>query len=164
MSSTLEQREKLKREYGWLYEALVQLLAEYDPMHLLIMGAPSDEYDIEVDVILLRLNEASSPTIWDRSSMKHLFSVLGQHLLRPIPHPLNTQGNALQNWAKKRGLAGDVGRERHEWTYKAVQLHAKEEAEAALGRGTSSIDCLVDKLHSPLSAGQITSHTHQAKK
>lgn len=57
-----QQRQNLKQEYGWLYEALIQLLAEYDPMNLIVMGAPSDEYDLEVDVILQRLPEASSPS------------------------------------------------------------------------------------------------------
>ncbi len=64
MSSTLEQREKLKREYGSLYKDLTLLLTEYDPMYLMsIPGIPPDEYDYEVDNILLRLNEASSPTL-----------------------------------------------------------------------------------------------------
>jgi hypothetical protein len=63
MSLTPEQqRQNLKQEYGWLYEASIQLLAEYDPMHLIAMGAPRDEYEPEVDVILLRLPEASSPS------------------------------------------------------------------------------------------------------
>ena len=63
MSLTPEQqRQNLKQEYGWLYDALIQLLAEYDPTNLIVMGAPSDEYDLEVDVIFAAIAEASSPS------------------------------------------------------------------------------------------------------
>ena len=57
----MSERESLKQKYGWLYESLTQLLAEYDPMGLVSIGAPYDEYDIEVDRILLRLPETTSP-------------------------------------------------------------------------------------------------------
>lgn len=62
MPSTPEsQRSTLKAKYGWLYKALVKLLAEEDLMGLVKMGAPDDEYEPEVDTFLPRLPEANSP-------------------------------------------------------------------------------------------------------
>ncbi len=63
MSLTSEQRESLKQEYGSFYEALTQFLAEEDLMGLVRIGAPHDEYELEVDVILQRLSEARSPRV-----------------------------------------------------------------------------------------------------
>lgn len=63
MSLTPEQRKSLKQEYGRLYEALTELLAEEDLMGLVRLGAPRDEYELEVDVILQRLSEARSPRV-----------------------------------------------------------------------------------------------------
>ena len=56
------QRSILKQKYGWLYNALVKLLANEDPMYLISMGVPDDEYDIEVNAFLPRLPEANSPS------------------------------------------------------------------------------------------------------
>jgi hypothetical protein len=38
-----------------------RLLREADPIRLIAIGAPDDEYDIEVSTILPRLREAKSP-------------------------------------------------------------------------------------------------------
>ncbi len=40
------------------------LLAEYDPMNLMFEDMPYNEYDREVDEILLRLDEISSPDVF----------------------------------------------------------------------------------------------------
>lgn len=42
-------------------EALEQLLARHDPMGLIEIGLPDDEYRPEAQTILPRLGEASSP-------------------------------------------------------------------------------------------------------
>ena len=42
-------------------EALEQLLARHDPMGLIEIGLPDDEYRPEAQAILPRLREASSP-------------------------------------------------------------------------------------------------------
>lgn len=55
------QRSMLKQQYGWLYRALVKLLADEDPMYLINAGAPADEYEHEAENILLHLPEATSP-------------------------------------------------------------------------------------------------------
>src|SRR5258708_3989371 len=87
MSSASEQRENLKREYGSFYEDLTLLLAEYDPMGLVRGGAPDDEYDIEVYVILLRLNEASSPTMLGQIIYEAFVACFGSAFASPHTQP-----------------------------------------------------------------------------
>ena len=48
----------LKAAYGSLYANVSHLLREADPIGLIAMGAPADEYDPEVSTILPRLREA----------------------------------------------------------------------------------------------------------
>jgi len=55
-----KRRESLKAAYGNLYVAVSDLLRGADPIHLIGMGAPDDEYDPEVGTILPRLVEAAS--------------------------------------------------------------------------------------------------------
>lgn len=57
-----QQRQHLKQKYGKLYDALTRLLAEDDPKGLVTGGAPHNEYEPEVDAILLRLHKADSPS------------------------------------------------------------------------------------------------------
>lgn len=58
--SAQEQKKILRQEYGWFHTSCVEILASSDPLGLVASGAPDDEYDIEVDVILLRMGEATS--------------------------------------------------------------------------------------------------------
>src|ERR1700753_2723735 len=58
-----EQKKILRQKYGWFHTSFVEILASYDPLGLIAGGAPDDEYDIEVDAILLRLEEAKSVDI-----------------------------------------------------------------------------------------------------
>ena len=60
LEMTEEQSEMLRQEYGWFYMSCVEILASYDPLVLVASGAPDDEYDVEVDAILLRMGEATS--------------------------------------------------------------------------------------------------------
>ena len=52
----------LKRAYGQLYVEVSRLVREADPIRLIAIGAPDDEYDVEVGTILPRLREANSPS------------------------------------------------------------------------------------------------------
>jgi len=87
MSPTSEQRKNLKREYGSFYKDLTSLLAEDDPMGLVRGGAPYDEYDIEVDAILLRLNEASSPTLLGQIIYEAFVECFGSTFAPPNTQP-----------------------------------------------------------------------------
>lgn len=55
-----KRRESLKATYGNLYEEVLGLLREADPLRLIAIGAPEDEYSPEVSTILPRLREATS--------------------------------------------------------------------------------------------------------
>ena len=52
--------QSLRAAYGSLYANVSRLLREADPMGLIAMGAPDDEYDPEVSTILPRLREAKA--------------------------------------------------------------------------------------------------------
>ncbi|HLZ63565.1 MAG TPA: hypothetical protein VKR06_42060 [Ktedonosporobacter sp.] len=75
---SLEQRQQLKQKYGELYETFIRLLAEYDPMGLLRMGAPHDEYDLEVGMILLRLHGAETPHVLGQIIYEEFDSCFGK--------------------------------------------------------------------------------------
>lgn len=53
-------QESLKAAYGILYTEVSRLLHGADPIRLIEIGAPDDEYDPEVSTILPRLREARS--------------------------------------------------------------------------------------------------------
>jgi hypothetical protein len=52
--------QSLKAAYGSLYTNVSRLLREADPIGLIAIGAPADEYDPEVSTILPRLREAKA--------------------------------------------------------------------------------------------------------
>ncbi len=58
--SRADRRASLKQAYGELYAEVSRLVREADPIRLIAIGAPDDEYDTEVSTILPRLYEATS--------------------------------------------------------------------------------------------------------
>lgn len=58
--SRADRRVSLKQAYRELYAEVSRLVREADPIHLIAIGAPDDEYDVEVSTILPRLHEAMS--------------------------------------------------------------------------------------------------------
>lgn len=104
-----EQRRKLKREYGEFYEALVQLLAEYDLMGLVKMGAPKGEYEPEVDVILGRLHEARSPDALEQiiyETFVQCFSLSDKALVARVKAQSEVMGSiAWNSWRRWQGEA-----------------------------------------------------------
>jgi hypothetical protein len=55
-----KRQDLLQARHGALYTEVSQLLREADPIRLITIGAPDDEYDPEVSTILPRLREAQS--------------------------------------------------------------------------------------------------------
>jgi len=53
-----KRQKALKAAHGRLYTEVSRLLREADPIRLITIGAPDDEYDPEVSTILPRLREA----------------------------------------------------------------------------------------------------------
>lgn len=50
----------LKEAYGALYSDIARVIRAADPLRLIAIGAPDDEYDPELSTILPRLHEAAS--------------------------------------------------------------------------------------------------------
>lgn len=65
MVEELEPQEKreqqLRQEYGWLHDRLVEIFFLHDPARLAALGAPDDEYSVEVDEFLSHLKEIRTP-------------------------------------------------------------------------------------------------------
>ncbi|MBI3248928.1 MAG: hypothetical protein HYZ50_20700 [Deltaproteobacteria bacterium] len=55
-----KRQDLLQARHGALYTEVSQLLREADPIRLITIGAPDDEYDPEVSTILPRLRGAQS--------------------------------------------------------------------------------------------------------
>jgi hypothetical protein len=56
-----KKNSSLTAAYGALYTEVSRLVREADPIRLIAIGTPDDEYDPEVSTILPRLREAKSP-------------------------------------------------------------------------------------------------------
>lgn len=54
-------RDDAKRAYAALFGEVRAILNRHDLMRLIAIGAPAREYELEVELILPRLREASSP-------------------------------------------------------------------------------------------------------
>ncbi len=55
-----KRQASLEAEYGSLYTEVSRVMREADPIRLIAIGAPEDEYDVEIRTILPRLREAKS--------------------------------------------------------------------------------------------------------
>src|SRR3989338_5351665 len=78
--------ESLKAAYGTLYTEVSQLLREADPIRLIVIGAPDDEYDVEVSTILPRLREAKSPRDVQRIMHEEFVQWFGAETAGPAAH------------------------------------------------------------------------------
>lgn len=61
MRESISRRDLFRREYRPLRRAVAAIIAQADPVNLLTLGAPGDEYDGEVSVIVGQLDRARSP-------------------------------------------------------------------------------------------------------
>ena len=76
--------QSLKTAYGNLYTAVSRLLREADPIGLITMGAPDDEYDPEVSTILPRLREAKAAVDVQRIVHEEFVRWFGADLVGPL--------------------------------------------------------------------------------
>jgi hypothetical protein len=60
LSEAISRRSLFAREFRPLRKAVAAAIAKADPIRLLQLGAPGDEYDQEVSAILPELSSASS--------------------------------------------------------------------------------------------------------
>ena len=79
-----KQSQSLRAAYGSLYANVSRLLREADPMGLIAMGAPDDEYDPEVSTILPRLREAKAAVDVQRIVHEEFVRWFGADLVGPL--------------------------------------------------------------------------------
>ena len=77
-------RQALKAAYGSLYADVSRLLREADPIGLIAMGAPDDEYDPAVSTILPRLHEARVAVDVQRIVHEEFVRWFGADLVGPL--------------------------------------------------------------------------------
>ena len=79
-----KRRQSLKAAYGSLYSDVSRLLREADPIGMITMGAPDDEYDPEVSTILPRLREADAAADVQRIVHEEFVQWFGTDIAGPL--------------------------------------------------------------------------------
>jgi hypothetical protein len=87
MTEGRRKRQKtLKATHGRLYTEVSRLLREADPIRLITIGAPDDEYDPEVSTILPRLCETHSATDVGKIIHEEFVHWFDADIAEPISH------------------------------------------------------------------------------
>ena len=100
-----QQRKEMQEKYGWFYETLVQLLANYDFMSLTKLGAPSNEYELEAAMILARIDEADSPDFLAYLMYEIFVKAFSTN---PGHHPTEQEKQFYQNVSQRYKNAGQA--------------------------------------------------------
>ena len=95
-----KRQESLKAKYGTLYTEVSQLLREADPIRLIVIGAPDDEYDPEVSTILPRLREAKSPDDVQRIVYEEFAHWFGAEIAGPATDYVGVSEDIWKAWNK----------------------------------------------------------------
>jgi hypothetical protein len=90
----------LKAEYGALYTEVSRLMREADPIRLIGIGAPDDEYDVEVRTILPRLREAKSPDDVQRIVHEEFARWFGADIAGSAAQYADVSKNIWEAWNK----------------------------------------------------------------
>jgi len=99
-----KRQESLKAAYGTLYTEVSRLLREADPIRLIEIGAPDDEYDPEVSTILPRLREAKSPDDVQRIVHEEFSHWFGAETAGMATHYASVSSGIWEVWNKFRQL------------------------------------------------------------
>lgn len=133
-----EQRKILRQEYGWFHKSFVEILASYDPLGLIASGAPDDEYDIEVDAIVLRMEEAKSLDILSKIIYEEFIRCFGL----PTDYPKTAYDNiaasvwdVYQRWLSDRKSCSMIDKEN--MLIERLKFHA------TIGTPSVSSECIV---------------------
>lgn len=92
-----------KGPHRQLYSELLSLFARHDPIGLVRIGAPDDEYSPEVKRILPRLEEAHSVEDLERIIHEVFVSMFDERLAR---YPEHYRDVALEAWEIATRLSG----------------------------------------------------------
>ena len=90
----------LKAAYGPLYTEVSRLLREADPIRLIVIGAPDDEYDPEMSTILPRLREAKSPDDVQRIVHEEFARWFGAEIAGSAAQYADVSKNIWEAWNK----------------------------------------------------------------
>ncbi len=90
----------MKATYGSLYTEVSRLVREADPIRLIAIGAPGDEYDPEVSTILPRLREAKSPDVVQRIVHEEFVHWFGSEMAGPATHYTDVTKDIWEAWNK----------------------------------------------------------------
>ena len=97
-----KRQESLKAAYGTLYTEVSRLVREADPIRLIEIGAPDDEYDPELSTILPRLREAKSADDVQRIVYEEFAHWFGAEIAGPATHYAGVSDNIWEVWNKLR--------------------------------------------------------------
>jgi hypothetical protein len=101
-----QQEQLLRQEYGWFYDQITEILFIHDLAHLAALGAPGDEYSVEVDAFLPHLPEIQSPIFLSQALYEvfvHMFSEEMMHHQRSAFDALAEDiWKAYQSWKSER--------------------------------------------------------------
>ena len=101
--SSRQRRQSLKAAYSGLYSEVSRLLREDDPIGLITMGAPDDEYDPEVSTILPRLREANAPVDVQRIVYEEFGRWFGADIAGPLTDYANVAEKIWGTWLDCKG-------------------------------------------------------------
>jgi len=93
-----KRRQSLKAAYGSLYSEVSRLLREDDPISLIAMGAPDDEYDPEVSTILPRLREANAAVDVQRIVHEEFVRWFGADIAGPLTDYADVAARIWDTW------------------------------------------------------------------
>jgi hypothetical protein len=95
-----KRQDSLKAAYGNLYTEVSRLLRDADPIRLVVIGAPDDEYDPEVSTILPRLREAKSLNDVQRIVHEEFVHWFGAETAGPPTHYVGVSEDIWNAWNK----------------------------------------------------------------
>jgi hypothetical protein len=93
-----KRHDSLKAAYGDLYTEVSRLLREADPIRLIAIGAPDDEYDPEVSTILPRLREANSANDVQRIVHEEFVHWFGAETAGPASYYAGVSEDIWEAW------------------------------------------------------------------
>jgi len=93
-----QRSQSLQAAYGSLYTDVSHLLREADPLGLIAIGAPDDEYDPEVSTILPRLREAKAAVDVQRIVHEEFVRWFGADLVGPLTDYAEVAEKMWRTW------------------------------------------------------------------
>ncbi|MFB3123506.1 MAG: hypothetical protein ACE10H_15110 [Candidatus Binatia bacterium] len=97
-----KRQDALKAVNGSLYTEVSRLVWEADPIRLIAIGAPDDDYDPEVSTLFPRLREAKSPDDVQWIVHEEFVHWFGAETAGPATHYTGVSEDIWEAWNKFR--------------------------------------------------------------